>query len=314
MLNLTAAKYFLEVARLRSIRLAADRLHVAPSAISRQLSKLEHEFDVQLLERHSGGIRLTAAGELLTRHLAMVFNTIDVAKGQISDLKGLRSGQVSIATVEGVSRPFLSDNIATFRQDYPSIDFRVRIRGRERVLEALEQHLCQIGFIYDHFSHPSLETMGKWRQPLLALARPDHPLADGRPLQLKDLVPMTCVLPDDGFGIHHLVKRAFAKLGATPNTTLVADQFHFLIAHAVRTNAIVYLPLQAALSEVLAGQIVPLNLECKDFDYRYIYAVVRRDQQLAPAASAFLRFILAEFQAGEKSDAELLAKLRGVQA
>ena len=314
MLNLSAARYFREVARLHSIRLAADRLHVAPSAISRQLSKLEREFDAQLLERHSNGIRLTAAGELLAKHLAAVLDTIDLAKGEISDLKGLKSGQVSIATVEGVTRPFLSDNIASFKQDYPSIDFHVRIRGRERVLEALEQHLCQIGFIYDHFSHPSLEIVGKWRQPLLALARPDHPFADRRTLQLDDLLPMPCVLPDNSFGIHHLVNRAYAKLGAKPNATIVADQFHFLIAYAVRTNAIVFLPLQAALTEVQAGQIVPLNLECNDFSHRYIYAVVRRDQQLAPAASAFLRFILAEFQVGEKSDAELLAKLRADQA
>ncbi len=310
MLNLSAARYFLEVARLHSIRSAADRLHVAPSAISRQLTKLEHEFDVQLLERHSNGVRLTEAGELLAKHLAVVFDRVDVARGEISDLKGLKSGQVSIATVEGVTRPFLSDNIANFRQNFPSIDFRVRIRGRERVLDALEKHLCQIGFIYDHFSHPSLETVGKWRQPLLALARPDHPFADGRALKLNDLLPMACVLPDDSFGIHHLVNRAFAKLGATPNAKMVADQFHFLIAHAVRINAIIYLPLQAAMTEVKAGQIVPLNLDCSDFDHRYIYAVVRHDQQLAPAASAFLRFILAEFQAGEKSDAELLAKLR----
>lgn len=310
MLNLSAARYFLEVARLHSIRSAADRLHVAPSAISRQLSKLEHEFDAQLLERHSNGVRLTAAGEALAKHLAVVFDLIDVARGEIADLKGLKAGKVSIATVEGVSRPFLSDNIATFREDYPAIDFRVRIRGRERVLEALEQHLCQIGFIYDHFSHPSLEIVGKWRQQLLALAPPDHPFADGRALQLEDLLPMPCVLPDDSFGIHHLVKRVYAKLGATPNATLVADQFHFLIAHAVRTKAIIYLPLQAALTEVQAGQVVPLNLECKDFEYRYIYAVVRSDQQLAPAASAFLQFILAEFETGEKSDADLLARLR----
>ncbi|SDX55417.1 LysR family transcriptional regulator [Litoreibacter albidus] len=310
MLNFTACKYFLEVARLLSIRAAADRLHVAPSAISRQISKLEHEFDVQLLVRHSNGVRLTASGELLAKHMTVVFDRIDIAKGEISDLKGLKTGRVEIATIEGISRPFLSENIDRFRQKYPSIEFRVRIRGRERVLEALEQHLCQIGFIYDNFSHPSIEEVGKWRQPLLAFARPDHPFADGRHLTLEDLLPVRCVLPDDSFGIHHLVKRAYAKLGATPNTTLVADQFHFLIDHAIRTNAIIYLPLQAALTEAQTGQIVPLNLECRDFEHRYIFAIVRRDQQLSPAAAEFLKFVLLQFSKGEKSDAELLAKLR----
>lgn len=310
MLNLNACKYFLEVARLQSIRSAADRLHVAPSAISRQISKLEHEFDVQLLTRHSNGVRLTSAGEHLAKHLATVFDQIDLAKGAIADLKGLKVGQVSVATIEGISRPFLSDNVAQFGIKFPSVTFRVKICGRERVLEALEQHLCHIGFIYDNFSHPSIETVGRWKQPLLALARKDHPLADGRPLVLRDLLSVSCVLPDDTFGIYHLVNRAYAKLGAKPNAKLLADQFHFLIDYAVTTNSIVFLPLQAALAEVKAGLVVPLNLRCDDFEHRYIYAVVRRNQKLPPAAGEFLRFVLSKFEAGEISDAELLAKLR----
>ncbi len=310
MLNLVACRYFVEVARLGSLRAAADRLHVAPSAISRQLSKLEHELDVQLFERHSNGVRLTEAGALLNTHLAVIFDRIDLAKGEIADLKGLKRGLVSLATVEGVTRPFLSKKIATFSRDYPSIEMRVRIRGRERVLEALEQHICQIGIIYDHFSHPIIETVGKWHQPLLAMVPQDHPLADGRLVQLADIASMPCVMPDESFGIHHLVNRVYAKLGARPNAVLIADQFHFLIDHALRTGAIVFLPLQGALSEIQSGQLVPLNLQCKEFEHRYIYAVTRRDQILPPAAAAFLNFILSEFEAGEKMDADLLAKIR----
>ncbi|MEO9526098.1 MAG: LysR family transcriptional regulator, partial [Roseibium sp.] len=62
MLNRTACRYFLEVARLGSIRLAADRLHVSPSAISRQIAKLEREFEEQIVERRADGVRLTDAG------------------------------------------------------------------------------------------------------------------------------------------------------------------------------------------------------------------------------------------------------------
>lgn len=314
MLNLTACRYFAEVARLGSLRAAADRLHVAPSAISRQLSKLEHELDVQLLERHSNGVRLTEAGTVLEAHLAVIFDRIDLAKGEIADLKGLKRGQVSVATVEGVTRPFLSEKIAAFRRDFPSIEMRVRIRGRERVLEALEQHICQIGILYDHFSHPVIETVGKWHQPLLALVPRDHPFADGRVVQLEDIVALPCVMPDDSFGIHHLVNRVYGKLGARPNAVLMADQFHFLIDHALRTGAIIFLPLQGALTEVQSGQVVPLNLHCKEFEYRYIYAVTRRDQQLPPAAAAFLKYILSEFEAGEAFDADLLAQIRRAQA
>lgn len=309
MLNLVAGRYFMEVARAQSIRQAADRLQVAPSAISRQISKLEQELGIRLVERRSGGVVLTEAGHILLSHLEEIFDRVDRIEGEIADLQGLKGGSVSIATVEGITRPFLSDQIASFRQTHSAVNFRVRVRGRMRVLEALEQHICQIGFLYDHFSHPMIEIIGSWRQSLLALASPDHPFADGREVTLTDLADMPCVLPDDTFGIHHLVMRAFARIGRRPNTALVADQFHFLAYHASCTGAVIYLPLQAALNEVRAGLLVPINLKCPEFEHRHIHAVVRRNQQLPPAASTFLSFIVNAFSVGERADAELMASL-----
>jgi DNA-binding transcriptional LysR family regulator len=58
-------RYFDEVARQGSIRKAADRLNVAPSAVNRQILKLEDELGAPLFERLPRGLRLTAAGEIL---------------------------------------------------------------------------------------------------------------------------------------------------------------------------------------------------------------------------------------------------------
>lgn len=310
MINLSAGRYFLHVARFGSIRLAAERLHVSPSAISRQIVKLEHELQEQLLERRAEGVILTEAGKVLVEHLDSIFSQIESAKGDMADLRSMKTGILSLSTVEGVTDPFLSTHITSFRSIHPGIDFRVRIRGRERVLEAVEQRLSEIGFVYDHFTHPAIEAIGQWRQPLLALAPPSHPFADGRPLFLNDLADLPCVLPDDTFGIHHLLNRAFGKLKKSPKSIVVADQFHFLIQHAIRNNAIIYLPLQAVLKEVTTGQLLPLNLSCKDFEHRFIYAVVRSGQHRSPACEAFIASILPVFAEGEISDAALLAQLR----
>ncbi len=310
MMNLAAGKYFLNVARFGSIRLAAERLHVSPSAISRQIVKLEHELQEQLLERRAEGVILTEAGKVLAEHLAAIFDQIERAKGEMADLRSLKTGAVSISTVEGITDPFLSTHITGFRAMHPGIDFRVRIRGRERVLEAVEQRLSEIGFVYDHFTHPAIETIGQWRQPLLALAPPSHPFADGRPLRLEDLADLPCVLPDDTFGIHYLLKRAFGKIKRRPRPIVVADQFHFLILHAIRNDAIIYLPLQAVLGEVTGGQLLPLNLSCTDFEHRFIYAVVRSGQHRSSACEAFIDSILPVFAESERSDSALLAQLR----
>src|SRR6202008_933789 len=62
-------RYFDHVARHGSIRKAADALSVASSAVNRQILRLEDEMGVALFERGRSGVRPTAAGELLLRHV-----------------------------------------------------------------------------------------------------------------------------------------------------------------------------------------------------------------------------------------------------
>lgn len=64
-MDFTALRYFSATAHSRSIRAASDRLHVSPSAISRQIAKLEHELRTPIFDRRAQGMKLTPAGEVL---------------------------------------------------------------------------------------------------------------------------------------------------------------------------------------------------------------------------------------------------------
>jgi DNA-binding transcriptional LysR family regulator len=66
-MQFSALRYFLETARLGSIRRAAEVLYVAPSAVSRQIALLEQTYGMPLFERHAAGVRLTVAGEVFAR-------------------------------------------------------------------------------------------------------------------------------------------------------------------------------------------------------------------------------------------------------
>lgn len=313
-LNSGAARYFLEVARSVSIRQAADRIGVAPSAISRQIARLEHDLRAELIERRSDGIALTEAGKILLGHLEAIRDRLDRIGGDIADLKALRRGRVQIATVEGITRPFLSTQIARFRAAHPGVELHLRSCGRRRVLEALEERRSQIGFIYDHFSHPALIEAGRWRQPLLALVPAGHALVARRGLTLGDLAQTPCALPDESFGIHHLVMRAFSRQGLVPYAPVQSDSLGFLRDYVMQEGCVTFMPLQAALSEIRAGDLVPLDLDCPEFQHRHIYAVLRREHVLPPAASAFLADVVAAFAEGEQHDAALLASIRLAQA
>lgn len=307
--DISAGITFLEVARCGSVRKAAERLHLAPSAVSRHVGRLERSFETILLERRADGVALTASGEILRGHLIDLLRHVDLMRDALAARPG-GSGKIRLVTIEGITRDFLSPQIAAFTRGRPSITFNVDVRPRDKVFDALEQYEAEIGFIYDHFSHPAIEAAGQWRQPLMAFVGADHRLASGQALSLQDLDGQPCVLPDASFGIHRLVTRAFQRAGAVPDVQLVSNHLHFLSSHAMRINAMLFAPLRAVQTEVLGGRLVPVNLVCREFEHRFVSAAVRRGRPLTAAASEFLGQVLSAFSAAEAEDDSILAEAR----
>jgi DNA-binding transcriptional LysR family regulator len=87
-MEFTSLRYFFETVKAGSIRQAAEHIHVAPSAISRQIAKLEHELGAALFERRSTGVRLTPAGEILAGQLQSTVRDLMRVRGQIDELNG----------------------------------------------------------------------------------------------------------------------------------------------------------------------------------------------------------------------------------
>jgi len=84
MLHGIALRYFVEVARTGSLAAASEQLHVAVSAISRQIGKLEEDVGAPLFERLPRGMVLTEAGELLAEHARRTLLEADAVLGDIS--------------------------------------------------------------------------------------------------------------------------------------------------------------------------------------------------------------------------------------
>ena len=91
----TALRYFLEVVQCGSVSLASQRLHVAMSAISRQIQGLEDEVGVALFLRHTRAVELTSAGAQLLRAVVPSLERIDSAVRGIRLTSGRRSVAIS---------------------------------------------------------------------------------------------------------------------------------------------------------------------------------------------------------------------------
>lgn len=299
---------FVQVARLGSMRRAADHFGIAPSAVSRHLSRLEHVFGATLLERRANGVALTSEGEMFLRTANEILQKVADLEADLSQLQHRPGGQVRIHTIEGMTKGFLAPLIGQLREKHPPIAIKVQIAGRELVLSAIEDYESEIGLVYDHFSNPGVETVANWKQPLLAFARRGHPVLSGK-ITPDNLARYGLAVPDKTFGIRRLVDQAFRQRGLQPFFALVANQLQVLIQSSIESDLITFMPLQAARQEVARKELVPIDTAFPELQHRFVSVVVRSGRPLSRHTKICLDEICRSIAPAEEEDRLLLAEL-----
>ncbi len=122
-MHASVLKYFVEVARCGSVRKASETLHVAASAVNRQILNLEEEMGVELFDRLPNGMRLNPAGERLLRHIQSTLHDFQVVRTEIDALKGDRSGHIKVVSMDSLFLDLLPAVVEEFSQVYPAATY-----------------------------------------------------------------------------------------------------------------------------------------------------------------------------------------------
>ncbi|MGQ0651139.1 MAG: LysR family transcriptional regulator [Betaproteobacteria bacterium] len=229
-MNPNSLRYFLEAARAGSFRRAGDKLHVAASAVNRQISMLEKNLGAPLFERSRGRsrLRLTAAGEVLVLHAKAVVDQLERARTDIDHLKGLRAGNVVLGVPETFSRDFLPEFLAQFHRSYPGISFRVVTAASPQLLEMLLKDEVEIALLYNPALGPQVQVHARIEQRIYVMVRADHPLAKKSGVHLSDLADYPLIVPDLGTAMRALHDRIAAKLRPRPKSILTSSSYEML--------------------------------------------------------------------------------------
>src|SRR4029453_19150761 len=182
----TGLRYFAAVARHRSIREAAEELHVAQSALSRQIQKLGEEFGAALLQRHARGIELTSAGEIFLRYARSSLRQAERVRSELEALRGLQRGTVRIHSIESLVQHLLPRALAKFSERHPGITFDVSIDGTDRIVAAVREGRTDIGLAFYPPAECEVSTAFRMREPLFALMSKNHPLAGRSRISLTE--------------------------------------------------------------------------------------------------------------------------------
>lgn len=289
-------RYFAAVARCGSIREAAEELHVAQSALSRQIQKLEDELGAPLFQRHSRGVELTSAGEILLGYAQTSQRQVERVRSEVDGLKGLRRGVVHVHAIESLVMHLLPQVIARFNRRHPGIQFEINIEGSDRILVAVREGQTDIGLTFHPPADPEIATAFKVRAPLVAMMSSQHPLAGRTKVSIAECAayPIGTAMPNTGSGM--LIDLACKAAGVHFKPVLQVNSIPLRVAFLRDGNGITFLPRLSAWDGLRSGELVGVPIRDRIVNTGTIDAVTHVSRQLPLAAEEFLRMVQGELQ------------------
>ncbi len=259
-MQIKALRCFLEVARSTSLRQAAQKLEIAPTALNRHLAGLEYYFRAELLDRGVSGIRLTEAGRLLAERARLIDADIETTRSLIDDLRGLDRGHVTILAAGAVAGGVLAPVLADLHVRHPALRFSVRVTSAAELAAGVADGSADLGITI--FAPETAAALVQSRHPIehAVIVSPGHALAGAGCVSLANLSRHALALPDTGFGARQDLDRMARAASLRLDPVFVSGSLGVQKALALRGAAALVLPPLCCQDEIEAGRLVAVAM------------------------------------------------------
>lgn len=188
-MELRHLRYFVGVAEEEHFGRAAERLHIAQPALSRQIQDLERELGFALFDRLPRGVRLSAAGKLYWEDARRILKDVQDAGLRAGRVADGQVGTLRMGFVESISwHGIVPDSFRQFRVEQPDAELELHPMLSLQMVEAIRSGKLDAGFIFSLDKPPrDLAHRLVARHNLLLAAPEGHAVAQIKGLRLHDL-------------------------------------------------------------------------------------------------------------------------------
>ncbi len=243
---------------------AAAALGYTVSAVSQQLSQLEHEAGSALFEKAGRGVRPTAAGLLLAEHASHILAAVDEAEGALADLRAGRTGRLRVVSFHSAGETLLPEAIAALRRQMPNLYVMPLVDETDGALRRLRAGEVELVVVVEPFGRAEAPSDDLYRVHLLddeyrLLLPYDHPLARRRVVDLTGLATTDWVVttgPADY--VRDATVAACRRAGFTPRIVAEGDEFAVTqgyVAAGLGASLVPVLALGAVREHVLVRKL-----------------------------------------------------------
>lgn len=299
-MNLEQLRSFDAVARLGHFTHAAEQLHLAQPSLSRQISTLEHELGAELFHRIRGHITLTTAGERLLPLARRMLSDADLARREMAELAGLRSGVVRLGATPTLCISLVAEVLAAFHQAHPGIELRITESGSHALVDALAEGALDLALLTATAGMPQSEA-NLVRTPLLAeelvvvssaASAPiviQHPHNSQPSIGLAELAALPQIAFHSSYDLRATTDAAFRAVGLSPTIAVEGAEMDAVLRFVERGIGVAVVPAMVLLDRPMLRSVRLREPQLS----RTISVARRSDIGLTKAAAAMQQMIVS---------------------
>ncbi|MBI1173524.1 LysR family transcriptional regulator [bacterium] len=218
----------IHVAELGSLSKAADRLHIAQPALSRQIRLLEEELGVRLFDRHGRGMVVTDQGQDVLRHALRVMAELEEIRATVADEDAPLRGHVAIGMPPTVADILSEPLVSAFRDTHPEATLRIVSAYSGYLLDWMHRGEIDASVLYDPKSARTLRIQPLLEEVLFLIGPPDAGLSQDVPVDFAALEGQRLLLPSAGHGLRAILDKWAAERGFALFVPVEADSYSTL--------------------------------------------------------------------------------------
>ena len=290
-MNIEYLRNYIKLLEIKSFSELAKVLPISQSTLSHQISMIEKEFKVLLIERSTKKFKITKAGEELLKHAKEIVDLYDSCVLKLSQFDSQESETIIISASSIPGSHILPRFIAEFRNQHPNISFKISISNSLKSIESLYNENADFAGIGSFISYEEekFDYIKLGEEEFKVICSPKHKLIQGEKdfVEFEELLKFPFVWREKGSGMRETIIQQFPEYKRL-NLKLELDDNDSIISTVSESNYISIMSEIMAKKSEKAGLIKILKIkEHLTIAKRDLFFLKLKDKELSTLKKLF---------------------------
>ena len=253
-MNLEQLKYVMAIVKHQHLTNASYEVSISQSSLSKYLKKVEEELGgVQLFDRTTRNVKLTAAGQEFSKYASRIIAEYENMMSAMEEFTSLERGGLSVGTIPVYSSRGLISLFTSFQKKYPGIQLEIKEKLTNELIDLLKKSELDIAIIALPFDMDPLNTFTTYpmiEDEVVLITHKSHPFAKRRSINLSEAADENFIFINHASTLYQICIDACKEAGFTPKITYESSQIDMVAGLVEEGLGVSLITLREAESSV----------------------------------------------------------------